>query len=57
VGAIALDYGINGYPGLNDLMSGGSLMLLGDAYRLIQLGYQDVMIVGAFDQNVGTYYH
>mmetsp|Transcript_1371 Transcript_1371/g.871 ORF Transcript_1371/g.871 Transcript_1371/m.871 type:complete len:103 (-) Transcript_1371:743-1051(-) len=32
-GTLAMNYGMNGYPGLNDMVSAGSQVLMMDAYR------------------------
>ena len=38
-GTLALEHNLNGHPGLNDMPSGGSAHVIGDAYNLIRNGY------------------
>ncbi len=48
---IAMDYKIRGLTGSPSGASVGSLMAIGQAFRLIRDGYMDRMIVGGLDYN------
>jgi 3-oxoacyl-[acyl-carrier-protein] synthase II len=56
-GALALEYQLGGYQGLNANGCAASLYALGDAYRMVKDGYQDVMFVGGIDSNIGNFSH
>ena len=51
-GVMAVEYGINGIIAAPSLSSGAGFSALGQAYRLVKDGHQDVVIVAGLDFNV-----
>jgi len=53
ISQIMKEYGMEGYQGSNGNACSATLILVGDAYRLIKDGYQDIIVAGGIDTNVG----
>ena len=56
-GALALHYNMQGYQGMNANGCAASCYSLGDSYRMIKDGYQDIIFSGGIDKNVCNFSH
>lgn len=57
MGAIALEYNLQGYQGMNANGCAASMFSIGDSYRAIKDGYQDIIFAGGIDKNIGNFSH
>jgi 3-oxoacyl-[acyl-carrier-protein] synthase II len=57
MGALALEYNLQGYQGMNANGCAASMFSIGDSYRAIKDGYQDIIFAGGIDKNVGNFSH
>ena len=57
ISQIMKEYEIEGYQGSNANACSATLILVGDAYRMIRDGYQDIILAGGMDINVNAQSH